>query len=289
MNNYTASTTRSALPLFGGPSSKVFLYANAAQNLLNTGLHVAKGAQQLYLYHNGRYVPGEELLRGHLANDLASDWSPARADAIGRWLYDSAPDLWERPPLDRVNVANGILDLASAALVPHTPEFLSPVQCPIAHDPEARPTLMTRFLHQVLPGDGARLVLKLSGWLLVPDTSMQVAALFVGDGANGKSVLLAAMEALVGPENVSHHSLHVLSHNRFATADLYGKLANIAADIPGVALEDTSVFKAMTGGDRLQAERKFRPSFSFTPFARLIFSGQEVPPAPDRSYGYQRR
>ena len=102
MNNYTASTTRSALPLFGGPSSKVFLYANAAQNLLNTGLHVAKGAQQLYLYHNGRYVPGEELLRGHLANDLASDWSPARADAIGRWLYDSAPDLWERPPLDRV-------------------------------------------------------------------------------------------------------------------------------------------------------------------------------------------
>jgi hypothetical protein len=35
----------------------------------------------------------------------------------------------------------------------------------------------------------------------------------------------------LGSENVSHASLQELSDDRFAAADMYGKLANICADL----------------------------------------------------------
>jgi putative DNA primase/helicase len=42
--------------------------------------------------------------------------------------------------------------------------------------------------------------------------------------------------------------------------------------MPDLALAGTSTFRAITGGDRIQAEYKFRDSFEFTPYARLVFS-----------------
>jgi putative DNA primase/helicase len=80
-----------------------------------------------------------------------------------------------------------------------------------------------------------------------------------------------------------------LDEDRFATAELYGRMANIVADLDARALRSSSVFKSITGGDLLQAERKFRPAFSFYPYARLIYSANEVPPTPDSSDAFFRR
>jgi len=49
-------------------------------------------------------------------------------------------------------------------------------------------------------------------------------------------------------------------------------LANVCPDLPAADLAGTSVFKAITGGDRLTGERKYHDPFEFTPYARLIFS-----------------
>ena len=72
-------------------------------------------------------------------------------------------------------------------------------------------------------------------------------------------------------------------------ADLYGKLANISADIAGVALRQVDLFKRLVGEDRIAAERKYTPAFDFWSYARLLFSGQEIPPTPDASHAYSRR
>jgi putative DNA primase/helicase len=52
-----------------------------------------------------------------------------------------------------------------------------------------------------------------------------------GSGDNGKSVFLKLLKMFLGSENVSHASLQELSDDRFAAADMYGKLANICADL----------------------------------------------------------
>jgi putative DNA primase/helicase len=49
------------------------------------------------------------------------------------------------------------------------------------------------------------------------------------------------------------------------------------------------MFKALTGGDTITAERKFESSFEFRPFARLLFSANSAPRSDDATHGFFRR
>ena len=46
------------------------------------------------------------------------------------------------------------------------------------------------------------------------------------------------------------------------------------------------MFKSIVGGDPIRAERKNRDAFSYTPYARLIFSANEAPPTSDNSSAF---
>jgi putative DNA primase/helicase len=109
-----------------------------------------------------------------------------------------------------------------------------------------------------------RVLYELVGYVQIPDNALQTAFMLLGPGANGKSTFINLLRALVGPENVAAIPLHQFDDDRFATAGLYGKLANTFADLDSRALSSSSMFKAITGGDAIQAERKFRPAFTFT-------------------------
>jgi putative DNA primase/helicase len=79
-------------------------------------------------------------------------------------------------------------------------------------------------------------------------------------------------------------------NDRFKTAELFGKLANIFADLPSKNIEDAGFFKTITGEDYIIAERKNKDPFSFQPYARLLFSCNEIPKNySDRSDGFYRR
>ena len=89
----------------------------------------------------------------------------------------------------------------------------------------------------------------------------------------------------VGGENVCHLSLQRLESDRFSPARLYGKLAKYT-DLPSDRLSISAMFKAITGCDRITAEIKYRDSFEFTPFARLLFSANRLPASNDASQAF---
>lgn len=138
------------------------------------------------------------------------------------------------------------------------------------------------FMAAVFPRNSLQVADEWLGLLLVPNTTFQRSLLLVGAGENGKSVYLSLATALIGRDNISTRTLHELAENRFAAPDLFGKLANISADISATELREVDLFKRLTGEDRITAERKYSPAFDFTPYARLLFSGQEVPRHPMR-------
>ena len=49
------------------------------------------------------------------------------------------------------------------------------------------------------------------------------------------------------------------------------------------------MFKSIVGGDTIQSERKFGHPFSFSPFARLLFSANSIPGSSDTTEAYTRR
>jgi P4 family phage/plasmid primase-like protien len=258
--------------------------------------HFAQDAGgKLYRYSGGVYkLYAERFIQQQVKavledRGLWDKWSSHRASEVVEYIRVDAPDLWERPPLNRANLANGILDLNTRTLAPHSPDFLSPVQLPVEYDPDARCPAWDQFVETTFPEDAQDLAFEMISDLMTPDRSIQKALLLIGEGDNGKSVYLRAVGAFAGSTNMAGVSIHKLESDRFAASRLIGKLANICPDLPSEHLSQTSVFKAVTGGDVLNAEYKYRESFEFVPYARMLFSANAAPRASDASHAFFRR
>jgi P4 family phage/plasmid primase-like protien len=279
----------------GSTSNRIGLVKELSDDILSTDSFAQDSGGWLYRYANGVYKPdGEAHVKRRVKAQLearmqAREWSSSRADEVVEYIRVDSPSVWERPPLDNVNVANGLLDTKAGELKPHSPEFLSPVQLPVKYDPTAKCPAWEKFVSEVFPDDSQEIAWEVPAWLMTPDISIQKALLLLGEGSNGKSVYLEAVRAFLGRTNTSAESLHSLESNRFAVAQLVGKLANICPDLPSMSLAGSSVFKAITGGDYMIAERKFKQAFTFQPFSRLVFSGNYLPRSIDASHAYFRR
>ena len=210
---------------------------------------VAVGGGRLYTYREGVYVPGDRILPQLAFNLLGGRWSKRRGDEVLAAVGLQAPELWERPPLAQINLRNGLLDVRTRTLHEPSPGFLSPVQLGASYDPEAECPAFEAYLAATAP-DLREMLLELLGLLLVPDNSYQRAFMLLGEGGTGKSTFLNLLKALLGAPNVSTVALHELDEDRWARADLYGKLANTSPDLPSQALRGSSSFKAITGGTR---------------------------------------
>ena len=253
----------------------------------------ATDGHDLFMYDTdlGGYIPADDKLRNVLSDIMRHDWTPKRVNDIFTWYKDRAPRLWDTPTLDRVNVLNGILDLESGELEPHSPDFLSPIQINAAWDPEAECPAIDRFVQGVFPYDAHEVFYQLAGLFLTPDSRCQKAVLFLGSGASGKSVATALLRTFLGPRNVSNVPLHDITEGSYALAELRGKLLNISADVPERSFDDTATFKQIVDGQLaiLRVPRKHREPIAFQPFTRLLASAARVPQSADNSLGYLRR
>ena len=258
--------------------------------------HFAKDeGELLYVFEGGVYKPsGEKFIRQavkHYCEESGKgkSWTPELATKVAVWITADAPELWTKPSIDVLNCLNGLLNVRTMKMSPHSPDHLSAIQINAVFDPDAKCPEVDKFVSEVFCGDSRGVPFEIAAWLMLPDTSIQKAVLAVGEGANGKSVFLGLIQTFIGQKNVSALSLHKIESDKFAAARLYSKLANICSDLPTAALSGTSMFKALTGGDTINGERKFEASFEFRPYARLLFSANSLPRSDDHSQGFFRR
>ena len=193
---------------------------------------------------------------------------------------------------DVVNLRNGLYNVREGELTKHTPQFKSIVQLPVSHDASAECPAIDAFLSDVLR-DTADITLahEIIGYSML--MQLPIAKLFVllGPTHTGKSTFLDVLTAFLGAENTSAVSLQALDDDtqRFARSGLYGKLANIAADLSKRSLAGDSKVKMIAAGDRFDVERKGVDSFSMRPVATLICAANEMPRSFDRSDAWLER
>ncbi|MEM4976937.1 MAG: phage/plasmid primase, P4 family [Desulfurococcaceae archaeon] len=136
------------------------------------------------------------------------------------------------------------------------------------------------------------LLLEVIGYTLYPhDYPYNKAVLLVGEGSNGKSTYLKLIKTILGERNVSSVNLKDLDtrYNKFAAAELYGKLANISTEpVKGLKIDMTQ-FKQLTGEDLVRFERKFKDGFAGHNYAKMIFSANELPEVTEDTYAFWRR
>lgn len=246
----------------------------------------------LYVYQDGVYVKGERLFQEMGTAALGAEFSTNRLKESLAYIKGIVPEITQEEAVNTgryLNLKNGLLDLETLELLPHDPKLQTIIQLPVEYHPDADCSVIDAFFKAVVPEDAIPVIEEMSGYCLVPTMKYEKALLLYGEGGNGKGTYIAVLTALLGPQNVANVSFQDLSENRFASSELFGKLANLHADIPNKVLENSSRFKELVSGDQIRAEEKNKPAFSFRNRAKLIFSANELPPSKDNTEGFHRR
>ncbi len=263
--------------------------------------NIIKVADVVYLYHNGVYEEDRkgEILKYKIQSLIYRDFQNSRT--INR-IYDLLliqPSIKKQYgelnqfPAYWVNFKNGMLDVKTMELLPHSPQYFSMNQIPhnftsltkadLERFPHSQQFLKTSFDVQDI-----ETVFQYMGVCLTHTILYQVFLLLLGEGANGKSLLIEMFHAVIGEKNISNLSMDKLTQ-RFFSSQLFLKLINTCADIPKINIDDDAELKKIIGGDSIQAEFKGKDSFSFKPYAKLLFSANRFPHVDDKSDGFRRR
>ncbi|WP_251923760.1 DNA primase family protein [Salinibacter ruber] len=236
----------------------------------------------LFYYKDGRYhFGGKEHLNRQIKRllrekGLDAKFTKHRCEEVLHSIETDAPHLWEKPPSDQVCLQNGVLNLKTGDILPHSPEeWLMNRSLSVKHDPTAKGDAWRRFLDSIMPPDaGAEVGFEIIARLLSLAIGRRKALYFCGGPNTGKSTFIGNLvDGIFGKENTRHISLQKLEQNEFARASLYGRRLNVCADLPSAPMKGVSVFKQITGGDWMEGERKHEQLFNFKPRCHLLFSG----------------
>jgi len=215
------------------------------------------------------------------------------ADVLKTAIY-ALEHQWNQD-IDAITFVNGELYWTGEKwdLRPHFRESYRTTQIPHEYDQQAKCPRFEQFLEEVFKPDidaveKTALILELLGYTLASNAKFEAFALLIGSGANGKSVLLDIIRAMVGSNNVAAVSPLQFS-NRFQRAHLHLKLANIVTEIAeGGEISDAEL-KAIVSGELTTAEHKFQQPFDFQPFCTCWFGTNHLPHTRDFSDALFRR
>lgn len=269
-----------------------FIPALLAEELLGE-YHFATmmDSKEIYVYLDGYYQPlGEVLIKRECKRRLGDEYRKNRAGEVTDYVEASTYVKRREESPNLLPLNNGVLDINTMELKPHAPELMFFNKLPMNYNAEADCPEIKKFHKEIVNSEQDIKVLEEAiGYCLYRGYPIHKALMVVGGGANGKSTWLSLVRTFLGPQNVSGRNLFELEEVRFARADLFGKYANIYADLPDRALQRTGMFKMLTGADQLAAEKKFRDSFHFINYAKLLFSANKVPEAMDDTDAFFRR
>lgn len=246
---------------------------------------------QLYRYTAGVWRPdGENAIRRAAAVLLRDRYRIAHGATAVELFRIREPRFSDREyDTQYLNLPNGLLDWRTGMLHPHDSHVASTIRLPVEWRPDATCPAIAAWFDEVLSKGMQEFVEEVVGYLLLNDNPLHKALLLNGSGRNGKGTFLRLLRALVGDENVSSVSPQALDENRFRGAELFGKVANLVGDVDPRTFRATEVFKQITGGDTITAERKHQHPFQFRCRALMVAAFNTLPQTADTSEGFFSR
>jgi len=255
----------------------------------------------IYLYQNGIYALNrvKQLIRetteGRFQeNYLESDTEQISDRIRARTTFDNnAPE--NQIPDNFLCVKNGILDMDTFELNPHSPDFKFFSKIDIEYNPEATCPNITEAMLQWLTPDGKQNnqylgMQELFGYVLDPNYKYQYGFFWLGEtGSNGKGKCVDLLKTFVGMENTSVLTMTQMQE-KFSRVNLYNKLLNISDELNQHALEDTAFFKMITGESWISGEKKnIQEPVMFRNHAKAVILANQLPPVRDKTSAFFRR
>ena len=265
-----------------------FLFDKFATYMKNQ-FHIIKINNQLHLYEDGIYVTGQDKIESKMIEVVPSLNRAKRSEV---YAYINLLIRKNLRTLDANLIAfkNGVYNIEDGSFTDFSPDYIITNKINWNYNPSAKSELAETTLKKFACNDEKieKLLKEVIGYCFYRYNELGKAFILTGDKSNGKSTFLDMISYLLGQENISSLDLAELGE-RFKTAELFGKLANIGDDIKGDFIPDLAIFKKLVTGDRVNAERKGQDPFEFNNYSKMLFSANKIPRVKDETGAVLRR
>lgn len=259
-----------------------FLFDKFA-NYLKSNEHIIKINGQLHIYRDGIYVPGQIEIESAMIENIPNLNRAKRAEVLS--YLDILVKKSSKPSDSRyIAFKNGVYDIVEDKLIEFTPDLIIMNKIDCDYNPAAYHELLDKTLNKIACNDTAvrALLEEAVGYCFYRRNELRKSFILTGEKRNGKSTYLAILKELLGDENTVALDLNELG-DRFSSASLFGKLANIGDDIADDFIPNPAIFKKIVSGDWIKGEKKGQNEFFFKPYCKLLFSANAIPRMKDKS------
>lgn len=269
-------------------SGSTFLFDKFATFLKNNN-HIIKINNQLHIYKNGIYVSGYGEIEAAMIQHIPG-LSRAKRTEVLAYLEILIRDNVTPEDANLIAFENGLYNIIDDSFVEFTPEHIITNKIRWEYHSGVYSELADKTLNKIACNDPQirALLEEAIGYCFYRRNELGKAFILTGDKSNGKSTFLSMVQCLLGDENISSLDLKELG-DRFKTAEMFGKLANIGDDIGDEFIANPAIFKKLVTGERVSVERKGQNPFEFNNYSKLLFSANNIPRIKDKTGAVQRR
>ena len=185
-------------------------------------------------------------------------------------------DAFDRKP-NLINFENGTLDLRDGQFKEHRAKDMLTKVAGCKFDPSAKAERWVKFINEVMNGnkEDAQYLQKLLGYCLWGKRPEQIIQFLVGDGGDGKSVLLETFRKALGDYQITLSATTFSAKNPAAIPNDVARLSGArfagVSELPKGLHVNTQLMKGISGGDTLSARFLHQEFFDFEPEAVLLF------------------
>lgn len=256
---------------------------------LKTNHHIIKINNQLHIYRNGIYIPGTSEIEAEMIKHIPQLNRAKRTEVLA-YLDIMIRENTNAEDANLIAFENGLYNIVDDSFVSFTPEHIITNKINWQYNQKAYSELADGVLNKIACNDTQirALLEEAIGYCFYRRNELGKAFILIGDKSNGKSTFLSTLQYLLGDENIASLDLKELG-DRFKTAELFGKLANIGDDIGDEFIANAAIFRKLVTGDRVSAERKGQNPFEFNNYSKFLFSANNIPRIKDKTGAVQRR
>ena len=181
-----------------------------------------------------------------------------------------------------VNMLNGIVNVFTGEVLPHTPDMYITRQLPCTWLNEIPETpVFDKYMNDLTEGNEGikHFLMEYMGCIFsnVSGTGFKQALFQKGKGNTGKSQLKLLVEKILGSNNYTSIDLKELEEDKFSISTLYNKRLAGSSDMKIEHVKSMSKFKALTGGDNILIQKKFGHPFNMQYDGFLWFCTNKLP------------
>ena len=267
-----------------GDENKLLFYM--AEDVINTWNCLWVNEQIAFYNHNtDRYSTNEITLMAYLQEkyqdqNITTSKMKEVIEQVRIQLQNNS-NYWRERNKEYILCNNQLVSMLKDEVIPNTRTIFTDIYYPFSimskEEFENFNGRAKSFMEEISCGNKTTLQVmwECIGCMLSPDKPFGKIFIWYGSGANGKSLLIKLMDAIMG--DFMTHSNILEINGKFSLEHVVNGVCNVTDDVGVTTLKETGLLKSIIQGSSIEIHRKFKSSIWWKPNSQFVLCCNDVP------------